>query len=174
VTNIHKISDIVRGTLIPPGATFSVNDTVGRRTTAKGFVEGGVIQDGKFGTDIGGGVSQFATTTFNAAFFGGLNIPAYKAHSKYISRYPFGREATLAYPSVDLKIRNETPYGVVIWPTYTNTSITVSMWSTPFAKGEQTAQNPTSGCGRVTTERTRTFVDGHTEKDKFNANYDCD
>ncbi len=174
VTNIHKISDIVRGTLIPPGATFSVNDTVGRRTTAKGFVEGGVIQDGEFATDIGGGVSQFATTTFNAAFFGGLNIPAYKAHSKYISRYPFGREATLAYPSVDLKIRNETPYGVVIWPTYTNTSVTVSMWSTPFAKGEQTAQNPTSGCGKVTTERTRTFVDGHTEKDKFNANYDCD
>ncbi|MSX01029.1 MAG: hypothetical protein F2809_08795 [Actinobacteria bacterium] len=173
VTNIHQISDIVRGTLIPPGATFSVNDTVGKRTTAKGFVEGGVIQDGEFATDIGGGVSQFATTTFNAAFFGGLDIPAYKAHSKYISRYPFGREATLAYPSVDLKIRNETPYGVVIWPNYTNTSLTVSLWSTPFAKGEQTAQNPTSGCGSVSTERTRTFVDGHTEKDTFRAKYDC-
>ena len=173
VTNIHKISDILRGTLIPPGATFSVNDTVGRRTVEKGFVEGGVIQDGEFATDIGGGVSQFGTTTFNAAFFAGLDIPAYKAHSKYISRYPFGREATLAYPSVDLKIRNETPYGVVIWPTYTNTSLTVSLWSTPFAKGEQTAQNPTSGCGKVTTERTRTFVDGHTEKDNFHANYDC-
>lgn len=174
VTNIHQISDIVRGTLIPPAATFSVNDTVGKRTAAKGFVEGGVIQDGEFATDIGGGVSQFATTTFNAAFFGGLDIPSYKAHSKYISRYPFGREATLAYPSVDLKIRNETPYGVVIWPTYTNTSLTVSLWSTPFAKGEQTAQNPTSGCGSVATERTRTFVDGHTEKDTFRAKYDCD
>lgn len=51
----------------PPGTTFSVNDTVGRRTAEKGFVEGGVIQDGEFATDIGGGVSQFATTTFNAA-----------------------------------------------------------------------------------------------------------
>jgi hypothetical protein len=40
--------------------------------------------------------------------------------------------------------------------------------------GEQTAQNPTSGCGPVTTERTRTFTDGHTEKDTFRANYDCD
>jgi vancomycin resistance protein YoaR len=174
VTNIHKIADILRGTLIPPGATFSVNDTVGKRTAEKGFVEGGVIQDGEFTTDIGGGVSQFATTTFNAAFFGGLDIPSYKAHSKYISRYPFGREATLAYPSVDLKIRNETPYGVVIWPTYSNTSLTVSLWSTPFAKGEQTAQNPKSGCGSVSTERTRTFVDGHTEKDTFRAKYDCD
>ncbi|MEX0767123.1 MAG: VanW family protein [Microthrixaceae bacterium] len=174
VTNIHKIADILRGTLIPPGATFSVNDTVGKRTSAKGFVEGGVIQDGEFATDIGGGVSQFATTAFNAAFFGGLDIPAYKAHSKYISRYPFGREATLAYPSVDLKIRNETPYGVVIWPSYSSTALTVSLWSTPFAKGEQTAQNQSSGCGSVSTERTRTFVDGHTEKDTFRAKYDCD
>ena len=114
-------------------------------------------------TDIGGGVSQFATTTFNAAFFGGLDIPTYKMHSKYISRYPFGREATLAYPGVDLKIRNDTPYGIVIWPTYTGTSITVQLWSTRTAVGEQTAQNPTSGCGPVSTERTRTFTDGHTE-----------
>jgi VanW like protein/Putative peptidoglycan binding domain len=174
VTNIHRISDLTRGILIPPGGTFSVNDTVGRRTAEKGFVEGGVIQDGEFSTDIGGGVSQFATTLFNAAFFGGLDIPAYKAHSKYISRYPFGREATLAYPSVDLKIRNETPYGVVLWPTYTNTSVTMNLYSTRFATGDQTAQNPTSGCGKVTTTRTRTFVDGHTDTDKFNANYDCE
>ncbi len=174
VTNIHRMADILRGTLIPPGTTFSVNDTVGRRTVEKGFVEGGVIQDGEFSTDIGGGVSQFATTMFNAAFFGGLDIPTYKMHSKYISRYPFGREATLAYPSVDLKIRNDTDYGIVIWPTYTGTSITVQLWSTRTAVGEQTAQNPTSGCGPVTTERTRTFTDGRTETDTFRANYDCD
>ena len=174
VTNIHRMADLLRGTLIPPNSTFSVNDTVGRRTVEKGFVEGGVIQDGEFATDIGGGVSQFATTLFNAAFFGGLDIPVYKAHSKYISRYPFGREATLAYPGVDLKIRNDTPYGIVIWPSYTNTSITVDLWSTRTAVGAQTGQNKTAGCGAVTTERTRTFTDGRVEKDTFRANYDCD
>lgn len=174
VTNIHRMADILRGTLIAPGTTFSVNDTVGRRTVEKGFVEGGVILDGEFTTDIGGGVSQFATTLFNAAFFGGLDIPAYKMHSKYIARYPFGREATLAYPSVDLKIRNDTDYGIVIWPSYTDTSITVQLWSTRTAIGEQTAQEPTSGCGRVTTERTRTFTDGRREVDTFRANYDCE
>lgn len=174
VTNIQRMADILRGHLIPPGTTFSVNEAVGRRTTEKGFVEGGVIQDGEFATDIGGGVSQFATTLFNAAFFGGLDIPQYKAHSKYISRYPFGREATLAYPSVDLKIRNDTDHGIVIWPTYTGTSITVDLWSTRTAVGEQTAQSKSSGCGPVTTERTRTFTDGRVETDTFRANYDCD
>lgn len=174
VTNIHLISDAMRGVLIPPGQTMSVNDTVGRRTKEKGYVVAPVIENGKMSEDVGGGVSQFATTLFNAAFFAGLDIPAYMAHTKYISRYPFGREATLAYPSVDLKIRNNTPYGVVVWPTYTNTSVTVQLWSTPYVSGRQTGQNKSSGCGQVVTERTRTWTDGRTATDTFRANYDCE
>ena len=174
VTNIHLISDAMRGVLIPPGQTMSVNDTVGRRTKEKGYVVAPVIENGKMSEDVGGGVSQFATTLFNAAFFAGLDIPAYMAHTKYISRYPFGREATLAYPSVDLKIRNNTPYGVVVWPSYTNTSVTVQLWSTPYVSGRQTGQNKSSGCGQVVTERTRTWTDGRTATDTFRANYDCE
>lgn len=173
VTNIHKMSDLTKGIIIAPGETFSANDTVGRRTKEKGFVSAPVIEQGQFSEDIGGGVSQWATTTFNAAFFAGLDIPEHKAHSIYISRYPFGREATLAYPSVDLKIKNNTPYGVVIYPTYTNSSITVQLWSTRFAVGKQTDINKTSGCGDVTLTRTRLYVDGHTDTDKFKANYNC-
>jgi hypothetical protein len=174
VQNIHRIADVTRGVLIAPGETFSVNGFVGRRTTEKGYVSAPVIENGEFTEGVGGGVSQYATTLFNAAFFAGLDIPAYKAHSKYISRYPFGREATLAYPGVDLKIRNQSPHGVVIWPSYTASSITVQLWSSPYARGEQTGQNKTSGCGRVTIERTRTFNDGRGSKDTFNANYDCE
>jgi len=173
VTNIHTISDATRGILIAPGDTFSVNDTIGKRTAAKGYVVAPVIENGEHAQDFGGGISQYATTLFNAAFFAGLDIPAYKAHSEYIGRYPFGREATLAFPGVDLKVKNNTPYGVVIWPTYTGTSVTVQLWSTQYAKGEQTAQNPTSGCGKITTQRTRTFVDGRTDQQNFYASYRC-
>jgi len=173
VTNIHKMSDLTRGIIIAPGETFSANDTVGRRTVEKGFVSAPVIEQGKFEEDVGGGVSQWATTTFNAAFFAGLDIPEHKAHSIYISRYPFGREATLAYPSIDLKITNNTPYGVVIYPTYTNTSITVQLWSTRYAIGDQTAISKSGGCGTVKVTRTRLFVDGHSDTDQFSADYNC-
>ena len=173
VKNIHTISDATRGVLIAPGDTFSVNQFIGKRTAEKGYVPAPVIENGEHTEDFGGGISQYATTLFNAAFFAGLDIPAYKAHSEYISRYPFGREATLAYPSVDLKIKNNTPYGVVIWPTYTDSSITIQLWSTQFARGEQTAQNPTSGCGKITTQRTRTFLDGRTDQQNFYASYRC-
>lgn len=174
VTNIHRIADLIRGVVIEPGETFSVNEYVGQRTRAKGFVEAGVIYGGRFTTDVGGGVSQFATTAFNAAFFAGLDLVEYQAHTIYISRYPYGREATLSYPKPDLKIRNNTPYGVLIWPTYTDSSITVTLYSTPWVKGEQTGQTrtPVGACTKVTTERTRTYLsDGRQEIDTVTALY---
>jgi vancomycin resistance protein YoaR len=174
VQNIHRIADILQGTLIRPGQTFSVNDTVGRRTAEKGFVSAGVIEEGRFTDDIGGGISQFATTLFNTAFEAGLDFGDYQSHSIYISRYPYGREATLSYPNPDLEIENTSPYGVLIWPTYNDTSITVTLYSTKFAEVRQSGQSeaPRGNCKRVRTERTRTFLaDGRTEVDAVFATY---
>lgn len=175
VTNIHRMADLVAGALIEPGATFSLNGHVGERTVDKGFVNGGFISNGEFTEAIGGGVSQFATTLFNAAFFGGLDFGEYQAHSIYISRYPYGREATLSFPAPDLQIENTTPHGVLIWPTYDASSITVTLFSTPYATGEQTGQSEAQAaggpCTRVTTQRTRRYVDGRSEVDQVFAVY---
>lgn len=174
VQNIHRISDLVRGQVIPPGKTFSVNDFVGKRTLAKGFVVDHVIEDGRFAESVGGGISQFATTAFNAAFFAGLEFGEYQSHSLVIGRYPYGREATLSYPHPDLKIRNPSPHGVLIWPTYTDKSVTVTLYSTKWAEGAQTNQTttPRGPCTRVRTERTRRFVaDGSTKVDHVSALY---
>lgn len=174
VQNIHRISDMIRGAVIAPGATFSVNNYVGRRTAANGFVAAPVIDhEYNFTEDIGGGISQFATTIFNAAFFAGLDIPSYYMHGIYISRYPYGRESTISFPAPDVRIRNNTPYGVLIWPTYTGTSITVTMYSTKFVSGEQTNQTTEKKgvCTAVTTERTRTYVDGRKTTDRFTGLY---
>jgi vancomycin resistance protein YoaR len=173
VINIHRIADLVRGAVVPPGASFSINDYVGKRTTAKGFVAAGAISNGEHVEEIGGGISQFATTTFNAAYFAGLDIDEYQAHSEYFDRYPRGREATMGYPAPDLKFTNNSPYGILIWTSYTDTSLTVTLYSTPYATAQQTAiSEGTSGaCQVVTTMRTRTFPDGHTENDTFRARY---
>jgi vancomycin resistance protein YoaR len=173
VTNIQRIADLVRGTVIPPGGTFSVNDTVGRRTREKGFVEAGAISEGIHVPEVGGGISQFATTTFNAAYFAGLDIETYQAHSEWFRRYPPGREATMGYPNPDLAIRNDTPYGVMVWTSYTDTSLTVTMYSTQHATAEQTgsSESMSGNCRVVTTTRTRSFPDGSTDTDTFRATY---
>lgn len=174
VENIHRIADLIRGQIIGPGETFSVNEFVGPRTREKGFVVDGVIENGRFTESVGGGISQFATTLFNAAFFAGLDFPEYQSHSIYISRYPYGREATLSYPQPDLEIANHSPNSVLIWPTYTDSSITVSLYSSPWVEVEQSAQSSMARgpCTLVRTERTRTsLVDGTSETDRIIALY---
>lgn len=182
VKNIHRIADMLRGIVIEPGATFSVNDTIGPRSKDNGFFSAGVIDQGIFKEDFGGGISQFATTMFNAAFFAGLDLVEYQSHSLYIPRYPYGREATLSFPSPDLKIANNTPYGVMIWPTYTDRSITVTLLSTRYVTGTVVGQRKIANrsCTAVYTERQRTYVDGRSERDTVEALYrpgegrDCD
>lgn len=112
--NLSRAAELINGTLLKPGETFSLNGVVGERTKANGFTEGYVVSDGIFKKDLGGGVSQIATTTFNAMFFAGLKDVQHKPHSVYIDRYPKGREATVAWPKIDLRFTNTTPYGVLV------------------------------------------------------------
>ena len=134
--NIGRAAALINGTLLKPGEIFSLNQVVGERTKANGFTEGYIIKAGRFRKELGGGVSQSATTTFNAMFFAGLKDVFHKPHGLYIDRYPAGREATVAWPSLDLKFQNDTKYGVLVQAYVVKGtpsrrgSITVKMWST--------------------------------------------
>jgi vancomycin resistance protein YoaR len=128
--NIHRAADLIDGTIVQPNAIFSLNQTVGQRTAENGFAQGIVIYNGRFAKDFGGGVSQVATTTWNAAWFSGVQLVEHMAHSFYISRYPAGREATVAWPSVDLKFKNDTGHVLLVHATYTNSSLTISLYGT--------------------------------------------
>jgi vancomycin resistance protein YoaR len=127
VKNIHRAADLLNNTIVEPGATFSLNDTIGPRTAERGFVVAPVFY-GEFTEDFGGGVSQLATTTFNAVFWGGYEDVYHKPHTIYITRYPMGREATVNYPTVDLKFKNNTNAGVLIRTSYSASSITVTFY----------------------------------------------
>ncbi len=173
VRNIHRLADIVRGQVIPPGGSFSINGFVGERTTGKGFLVDKVIDEGRYTEDVGGGVSQFATTLFNAAWFAGLEFGEYQSHSLYISRYPKGREATLGFPHPDLVVKNPSPHGVMIWPTYTDREIRVTLYSTKWVEVREAGQEtrPNGSCTVYTTRRQRTFLDGRVDTDSTRAQY---
>lgn len=128
VNNIHLIADEIDGALVLPGETFSVNEHVGPRTTAEGYCEAGTIIGGELEDTVGGGVSQFATTFYNAVFWGGYEDIEHKPHSLYFSRYPEGIEGTISWPAPNLIFRNDTDSGVLIKTDYTDTSITVKFF----------------------------------------------
>lgn len=128
VQNIHRIADLVDGYVVLPGEQFDLNKVVGPRDRARGFVEAPQILEGEFVDRVGGGVSQFATTLFNAVFFSGLKDVTHSPHSYYITRYPPGREATVSFPLPDLIFENDSGKGVLITTAYTGTSVTVTFW----------------------------------------------
>jgi vancomycin resistance protein YoaR len=129
-TNIRVVAAEVDGALVLPGETFSLNTFTGPRGTAQGYVEAAVIQNGELSKAVGGGISQFATTMFNAVFFAGLEDVYHKPHSFYISRYPAGREATVYEGAIDLQWRNDSDTGVYIDTTWTPGSLTVAFYGT--------------------------------------------
>jgi len=173
VKNIQRIADIVRGVYLVPGETLSLNEFVGPRTRENGFVSAGAIRTGHFRQEVGGGVSQFATTIFNAAYFAALDFDLYRSHTIYFSRYPYGREATISMPSPDLVFTNTTDYPILIWTSYTDRSITVSMYSTQHIKVEEIDQRVARGraCTYVETDRQRTYPDGEVVVDTIKATY---
>jgi vancomycin resistance protein YoaR len=128
VLNIHRAADVLNNSVVEPGQVFSLNGKLGPRTPEKGYVKAPILVSAGFGEDFGGGVSQLTTTLYNAVFFGGYEEVEHTPHQFYISRYPMGREATVNFPSIDLKFRDDTSHGILIRTAYSDTSITVTLY----------------------------------------------
>jgi vancomycin resistance protein YoaR len=150
--NIQLLADVIDGTTVLPGEQFSVNDISGERDCAKGYQPAGTIVQGELVDTCGGGVSQFGTTTFNAAFFSGLQLDQWQAHSFYISRYPRGREATLSYPALDVRFTNTTDGAVVVRASHTGSSVTVSLYGQPIAASVSASHGEPTDRREPTTE----------------------
>ena len=133
VTNIQLMAKTVDETIVWPGEVFSINDIVGQRTERKGYLADGAIINGEVQccddpANIGGGVSQFGTTMYNAIFFGCYEEIEHAPHSIYFSKYPEGREATLGFPHPDVSFRNDSDAPVIVRTGYSATSITVKLF----------------------------------------------
>ena len=87
-------------------------------------------------------MSQLTTTLFNAAYYAGMTDVEHRPHTIYFPNYPSVIEATIFYPSLDLKFRNDSEFGILIDTSWTDDSITVSMWSTKVYSSVTTEWGP--------------------------------
>jgi len=127
-TNIALAAKLVDGTVVAPGATFSLNDAMGPRTANRGFDYAPVIAaDDVLRQGVGGGICQYATTLFNAVFFAGLPVVEREAHSIYISHYPVGRDATVAWGAIDFRFKNDTGKSIMIRSWIDGGALTVAL-----------------------------------------------
>ncbi|HEY5878743.1 MAG TPA: VanW family protein [Nakamurella sp.] len=139
--NIRVVAEKVNGAIVQPGATFGLNEFTGPRGTEQGYVPAAIIQEGALSTAVGGGISQFATTTYNAAYFAGMGDVTHTPHSFYISRYPAGREATVFDGAIELAFSNDYDTGVLIETIWTPSDITVRLWGTKHVEVESVSSD---------------------------------
>lgn len=177
-TNIRRAVAIIDGDVILPGEQYSLNEGIGERTAERGFVENGVILEGELTSTRGGGISQVATTFVNAAWYSGIKLMRFQPHSFYFSRYPEGREATLAWNQIDVVVENDSPHAILIATSASDRAVTISFWSSPYAEVESfTSPRYNIRPGRVRSGftvdfgRTITYLDGTSRDDTYSHTY---
>jgi vancomycin resistance protein YoaR len=129
--NVGQAARYMDGKILKPGEIYSMNETIKERTTKNGYVKGIYIgEGGRFDFGLGGGVSIITSATWTAAFYAGLERIEQRAHSVHIARYTPGLEATVSWPKLDLKFRNNTKNNIFIKAIPGRDSITISMYGT--------------------------------------------
>jgi vancomycin resistance protein YoaR len=126
--NIRVGLSHLNGTVVMPGEQFSLAGALSPISRDRGYVEAGVIVDGRLVKGIGGGLSQVSTTVLNTAWFSGVQLDEFTPHSYYISRYPVGREATIAVGVIDNKWTNDTSSPVVVQTWISGDEIVMRFW----------------------------------------------
>ena len=118
VYNVNLAASKFKGILIAPNETFSFNNVLGDVSGLTGYKAAYVIKDGRTVLGDGGGVCQVSTTLFRAILNAGLPVVERRAHSYRVGYYeqgfPVGLDATVYYPTTDLKFVNNSPAHLLI------------------------------------------------------------
>ena len=122
----------INGTIVMPGGVFSLTDALGPIDEEHGFASAGVVTNGQHTDAMGGGLSQVATTVFNAGFEAGMDDVEHTPHNYWFTRYPAGREATLWTGNLDVKFGNSTPTAVMVQAWAVDGEVHVRLWGTPY------------------------------------------
>ena len=134
-TNVRLSAEAINGRVVMPGETFSFNETTGQRTEAKGYKEAIAIAGGQSVPDIGGGVCQTSGTLFNAVARADLQIVYRSPHAWPSTYVPKGMDATVNWPNLDFKFKNNKDAPIYIVSYYADRKITVEIYGKSLGDG---------------------------------------
>jgi vancomycin resistance protein YoaR/nitrate reductase NapE component len=112
--NLNQACKNINGTILKPGEEFSFNKVVGQRTTANGFKEATVILGGQYEQGLGGGVCQVSSTLYNAVLKSDLQVTKRSPHAWPSDYVLEGLDATVNWPDLDFKFKNNTDYQIIV------------------------------------------------------------
>ncbi len=155
IQNIQAAASRFHGVLVAPGEVFSMGETMGDVSLESGFAEALIIYGGRTIKGVGGGVCQVSTTLFRTAFFAGFPIVERYSHAYRVSYYEMtasgaidprlaGLDATVYFPLVDFKFKNDSPYWILM-ETYVNVNARTLTWKFYSTKDGRSVTWDTTG-----------------------------
>lgn len=115
--NLEITSSKLNGTTVEPGKTFSFTSTVGKATPEEGYEKADIYdENGNKIKGYGGGNCQISSTLYNAVLqLSSLNVTERHPHAKKVPYVEEGKDAAVAYGSVDFKFVNSYDYSIKIY-----------------------------------------------------------
>lgn len=155
IQNIKAAAERFHGVLVAPGEVFSMGETMGDVSLESGFAEALIIYGGRTIKGVGGGVCQVSTTLFRGVFNAGFPIVERYPHAYRVSYYEMigsgavdqrlaGLDATVYFPLVDFKFKNDSPYWILM-ETYLNESGRSLTWKFYSTKDGRSVTWDTTG-----------------------------
>ena len=168
IQNIQAAAGRFHGVMVPPGEVFSMGQTMGDVSLESGFAEALIIYGGRTIKGVGGGVCQVSTTLFRGVFNIGLPVLERYPHAYRVSYYEMiasggvdprfaGMDATVYFPLVDLKFKNDTPYWILM-ETYVDVNARTLTWKFYSTKDGRTVDWTTTGPTNVVSAPPPKFV----------------
>ena len=154
-TNVELAASRINNYILMPGDVFSYDKTIGARTAANGYREAGVYIGNKVESGIGGGICQTSSTLYSAALYANLEIVQRTSHSLPVSYVPAGQDATIAQGYIDLKIKNNTNYPIIIVAVTGNKTVTCKFIGTKV--GNETVEIINTKTGTLEPKTVRTY-----------------
>ena len=130
IGNVKLSAKLINGIVLNSGDTFSYNDSVGKRTEARGFKPAPAYVKGETVDEVGGGICQTSSTLYLACLLSNMEITERYAH-RYVPAYiDWGMDATVSWGGPDYKFTNNTLYPVKIVTEYSKGSLTIKLLGT--------------------------------------------
>ena len=129
-TNLRLACEALNGTILFPGDVFSYNDTLGERTPERGYKPAATYMGDKTVDTYGGGICQVSSTLYYCTLMADLETVSRAEHSYANSYVPLGMDATVFWPSLDFRFRNNTNYPIRIEASASGGSTTIKLIGT--------------------------------------------
>ena len=130
IGNVKLSAKLINGIVLNSGDTFSYNESVGKRTEARGFKPAPAYVKGETVDEVGGGICQTSSTLYLACLLSNMEITERYAH-RYVPAYiDWGMDATVSWGGPDYKFTNNTLYPVKIVTEYSKGYLTIKLLGT--------------------------------------------